>query len=200
MNAYCRALGIRRNDPVFYLPNGLLIEQDHADRTRVRTFTVKEWMGAASLTARAVSVGARVHSAYEARSDGFVVNPVRGGGVRGGNEVKQATPRLAKAWWVNRRPGGLFEDRDRMTKAEIDAAFRVEHAVSALVLDVGTLPKLLAELAAAAETPEELAFLGTSILEDAQRALGVAALNALESSGIESSTMDVIKSGYWDPL
>jgi len=47
MNSYCRALGIRRNDPDFYLPRGLLIEQDiNGWPQHPRTLSGAEWRAA----------------------------------------------------------------------------------------------------------------------------------------------------------
>ncbi|MHC2998419.1 hypothetical protein [Microbacterium sp. HJ5] len=43
LDAYCRALGIRRNDPEFYLSDALLIEQDRSGWGPVRTLTADEW-------------------------------------------------------------------------------------------------------------------------------------------------------------
>lgn len=85
-----------------------------------------------------------------------------------------------------------------MTGDAIEAAFEVERAVSQLAVSRELLPQLLVELAGEAETPEELAFIGTSVLEDAHRALGNVALNALHSSGIDAATIEVIRSGYWE--
>lgn len=44
LNSYCRALGIQRNDPDFYLPQGLLIVADTAGWShRPRTLSGREW-------------------------------------------------------------------------------------------------------------------------------------------------------------
>jgi hypothetical protein len=44
LNAYCRALGIRRNDPEFYLPHGFIIEQDtSAWPQRPQSRSSSEW-------------------------------------------------------------------------------------------------------------------------------------------------------------
>jgi hypothetical protein len=44
LNAYCRALGIRRNDPDFYLARGVLIEQDTTGWPHLpRTLSSREW-------------------------------------------------------------------------------------------------------------------------------------------------------------
>ena len=43
MNSYCRALGIRRNEPDFYLPRGCLIEKDTSGWQPPRTLSSREW-------------------------------------------------------------------------------------------------------------------------------------------------------------
>lgn len=44
MNSYCRTLGIRRNEPDFYLPRGCLIEQDISGWAPPRTLSSREWL------------------------------------------------------------------------------------------------------------------------------------------------------------
>lgn len=43
LNTYCRALGIRRNDPAYYRDEALLVEQDHSTWQPSRTLTAEEW-------------------------------------------------------------------------------------------------------------------------------------------------------------
>ncbi|MET1051230.1 MAG: hypothetical protein ABWX65_01185 [Mycetocola sp.] len=43
MNSYCRTLGIRRDEPDFYLPRGCLIEQDISGWAPPRTLSSREW-------------------------------------------------------------------------------------------------------------------------------------------------------------
>lgn len=43
LNAYCRALGIRRHEPGFYLPRAFLVEQDTSGWRPPRTLSSQEW-------------------------------------------------------------------------------------------------------------------------------------------------------------
>lgn len=44
LNSYCRALGIRRNDPEYYKHDALLVEEEHATWARGRTLTAEQWL------------------------------------------------------------------------------------------------------------------------------------------------------------
>lgn len=43
LNHYCAALGIRRNEPDFYLPHGCLVSNDDYDFTKGRRMSSQEW-------------------------------------------------------------------------------------------------------------------------------------------------------------
>lgn len=106
---------------------------------------------------------------------------------------------LAQSWWRNRSPGGLFDLTHPLEPAEADAAMESENRVWAMVREPSTLSEIFEKIVQNCPTDSELPYIGASIVEEAEEAIGPRAIQILQQSSIDDTTMRKVMSGYWSP-
>jgi len=108
--------------------------------------------------------------------------------------------RLATRWWRIREPGGFFFPTMDLPPEEQDAAVAIDDAVYALVRDPATLRPMFEAIIAACPDETELAYVGASVVEEAERFIGPGALLILEESSVHSEKLAKVMAGYWPPM
>ena len=113
---------------------------------------------------------------------------------------------IAEEWWRDHRHGGYFHggsSPEEFGDAESDRAVRVASFIQDRACDPKTLGQVLRLFAATAQDSEELAFVGTTHLEDAyflappgRVPLGHRALDILHTSGLPPETVTGILRGF----
>jgi len=108
--------------------------------------------------------------------------------------------RLATRWWRLREPGGFFFPTRDLSPKEQDAAVAIDDAVYALVRDPATLRPMFEAIIAACPDEAELAYVGASLVEEAERSIGSGALLILEESSVDSEKFAKVMAGYWPQM
>jgi hypothetical protein len=113
---------------------------------------------------------------------------------------------IAEEWWRDHRPGGYFHSGsspEAFGDEESDRAASVASFIQDRACDPETLGQVLTLFAATAQDGDELAFVGTTHLEDAYfvapadgAGLGDRALEILHSSGLSPETVTGILRGF----
>jgi hypothetical protein len=108
-------------------------------------------------------------------------------------DAMKSSKNVAASWWK------LFEEPEvqhELSDSARQDLFDVQDLVYRLSQDPEQLGALLRDLSATATSPENLRFIGTSVLEDAYQALGAQVFVILEESGISPEKQKGIRSGF----
>lgn len=104
---------------------------------------------------------------------------------------------LIEEWWRERRDGGIYRSDRSIDDPAWDRAIEVDRFVSESAASADDLPTVLMLLVQGAASDEELAFIGTTQLENAfHSGLGEAALAVLDSLPLTEHQRDTILSGF----
>ncbi len=113
---------------------------------------------------------------------------------------------LAEEWWRDRRPGGFFHSSSAIgtfSDDDSDRAVRVANFVQSRACNPHTLGEVLRLFTATARDDDELAFVGTTHLEDAyytadggKAPLAERAMEILHAAGLPDETVAQILRGF----
>lgn len=75
----------------------------------------------------------------------------------------------------------------------------MENRVWAMVRDPSTLSEIFEKVVLRCPADSELPYIGASVVEEAEDAIGPRAIQILQQSSIDDTTMRKVMSGYWSP-
>ncbi|WP_309615876.1 hypothetical protein [Salinibacterium sp.] len=103
---------------------------------------------------------------------------------------------LAELWWQFHGRGGVLGTSNPIDDEQADQLRAVDDWVLAKSESVQSLTRLLELLAQSAPNEDELPYIGTWVLEDADMDHAASPKDALAGANLSQSVIDAIQSGY----